>query len=105
MSDFTVGDTTPALTGTTGTNLAGATIELHLSKPDSTVITKKDTDGLELTDPTTGAWSCPWADGDLDQPGTWRVELQVTYSGGGTQSFNRTAAGDYVTFGVVPQAA
>ena len=53
---FVAGDTAPDLTGTctsgtTPANLTGATLELHLTRPDKTVITRAGTivDGAEGT--------------------------------------------------------
>ena len=37
-------------------------------------------------DPLAGTWRYTWQTGEL-VAGTWAVELQVTYSGGGVQTF------------------
>lgn len=74
-SRFT-GDTAPALSGSVNTDVTGATIELHLRRPDRTVLTRAAT----VTDATTGAWSMDWQTGDLEQDGSWSVEAQITYS-------------------------
>lgn len=37
-------------------------------------------------DPLAGTWRYTWEAGEL-VAGTWAVELQVTYSGGGVQTF------------------
>lgn len=83
MSTFTTGDTAPPLTGSVNANLTGATVTLHLRKPGQDVLTKAAT----ITDPAAGEWSCAWAPGDLDEPGTWRLEAQVTFSGNTVQTF------------------
>lgn len=83
MAEFTVGDTAPDLTGTVNADLTGATVELHIRKPDQTVLTKA---GI-VTDAATGAWSYTWATGDLGTPGVWTVEAQVTYSNERVQTF------------------
>lgn len=83
MAKFTVGDDAPALTGTVNADLTGATVELHLLKPDRTVLTV----AADVTDEAGGAWSYAWADGDLDQSGGWQVEAQVTFSSGRVQTF------------------
>lgn len=83
MSTFTTGDTAPPLTGTVNANLTGATVTLHLRKPDATTLTKPAT----ITAAATGAWSYSWAVGDLDTPGVWEVEAQVTFSDTTVQTF------------------
>lgn len=83
MPTFTIGDTAPALTGTVNADLTGATQVAHIRKPDGTVLTKTAT----ATDALNGAWSATWAVGDLDQPGRYLVELQVTFAGGLIQTF------------------
>ena len=84
---FVAGDTAPDLTGTctsgtTPANLTGATLELHLTMPDKTVITRAGV----IVDGAAGTWRYTWQTGEL-VAGTWAVELQVTYSGGGVQTF------------------
>ena len=84
---FVTGDTAPDLTGTcssgtTPANLTGATLELHLTRPDKTVITRAGV----VVDGAAGTWRYTWQTGEL-VAGTWAVELQVTYSGGGLQTF------------------
>ena len=83
MTTFTAGDTAPALTGTVNATLTGATVEAHLRKPDGTTLTKPAT----VTDAATGAWSYSWAVGDLQTPGVWEVEVQVTFSDATVQTF------------------
>ena len=84
---FVTGDTAPDLTGTctsagSPANLTGATLELHLTRPDKTVITRAGV----VVDGASGTWRYTWQTGEL-AAGTWAVELQVTYSGGGVQTF------------------
>lgn len=83
MATFTTGDTAPALTGIVNADLTGATAVAHLRKPDATVVTKAAT----ITDALTGAWAVAWSAGDLDQGGSWKMELQVTFAGGAIQTF------------------
>ena len=83
-----VGDTSPDLTGQclsngTGKSITGATLEVHVRRPDGTVITRA---GVPVT-PATGEWSMPLQVGDLTVAGTHRVEVQVTYAGGKVQTF------------------
>lgn len=89
MAAFTVGDTSPDLTGTltsngTPVNLTGASLAVHVRKADkTTVITLTGA----IVDAPAGKWSAPWGANDLSQAGTHRVEVQVTYSGGKVQTF------------------
>jgi hypothetical protein len=98
---YTVGDTSPALTGTVSASLVGATAEVHVSRPDNTIITHVAT----VTDAPNGGWSMALATGDLNQPGTYRVEVQVTFSNGKVQTFYYDALGSYGHFTVRDQIA
>ncbi len=91
---FTLGDTLPALTGVcrsdpgdgTGpaaVNGTGTTAEAHLLSPAGTVKNRTVTVGAD------GKWSLPWATGDLDAPGVWYVEVQLTFPGGSVETFGR----------------
>src|SRR4051812_18913787 len=82
-ASFTVGDTSPALTGSVNADVTGASIELHLKKPGGQVITKDAT----IVSATTGTWKCEWAEGDIDEAGPWEVEAQVTFVGPKVQTF------------------
>ena len=100
LATFFTGDTSPDLTGTCTSNgvaavITGATLALHLKKPDGTIVTKAGT----IVSGPAGTWSYSWAPGDLDQTGTWWVEVQVTYSGGKIQTFGPSS------FAVVEQFA
>lgn len=88
---YTVGDTAPNLTGrctykesATGpelpVNLTGATVELHVQQPDRVVLT------IPATGNADGSWSAPWP-APIAQSGAHDVEVQVTFSGGGIQTF------------------
>jgi len=106
MQEFTVGDTEPALTGTVNANLTGATVELHLLKPDGTTALTRDTgNGLAVTAAATGAWAYTWSAGDLDVDGLWSVELEALWAGGRRQTFARDAEGHSVQFKVRRQYA
>lgn len=83
MLTLTVGDTAPALTGTTGVSLVGATAEVHIRRPDRTVIDRP----AVITDGTAGDWSMDWQVGDLNNTGTYYVELEVTFAAGEVQTF------------------
>ena len=97
---YHVGDTAPALTGRLTTagvpkDVTGATLEVHIAKPDATVLTRAAT----VTAALTGDWSMAWQTGDLAQAGGYRVEVQVTYSNTTLQTFG------YEWFTVEPQIA
>ena len=76
LTIFTSGDTGPGLSGGVGMDVTGATIELHLRRPDRTVLTRT----AEISSATAGHWLMPWVEGDLDHIGWWMVEAQVTFS-------------------------
>lgn len=95
------GDTAPTLTGTVSANLTGATTVTHIVRPDKTVLTKAAT----ITDAATGAWSIDWVAGDLAQVGAHYVEVQVTFSNGKIQTFQRDASGQKVSFNIYEQYA
>jgi hypothetical protein len=79
----TVNDT-PTLTGSVGTSTVGAAVPaVHVKRPDGTVVNRNGT----WTDTATGAWSCTLQAGDLTQAGYHLLEVQVTFAGGGIQTF------------------
>ena len=80
---WTVGDTSPALTGTVAANLTGATLEAHVRWRDGTVLSRAAT----ATDAANGAWEMAWQTGDLTVIGPAVVELEVTFSSGDVQTF------------------
>lgn len=94
MTTLTVGDTGPALTGTLNANLTGATVVVHIKRPDRTVVIKTAT----VTDALTGAWSIAWSAGDLSQAGAYTVEVQVTFSNFTIQTFGTDKRGGAVLF-------
>lgn len=98
---YTVGDTAPALTGTVSASLVGASVEIHIARPDSSTISRAGT----VTNAATGGWSLALAAGDLTIPGTYRVEVQVTFSGGSIQTFAFDGNGQSITFPVRDQIA
>jgi hypothetical protein len=100
----TVGDTAPNLTGTFAADGTAASAVANVARPDGTVFSH----AVVLTNPTPSstAWSMPFSDGDLNQAGVYRVELQVTFGGGGgTQTFYFDADGQYNYFPVRDQIA
>jgi hypothetical protein len=91
---LTVADTRPDLTGTcsntdpitnvtTAANITGSTLALHIRRGDGTSLTKV---GSIVSGPA-GTWSYRWIAGDLTVAGAYRVEVQVTFSDGGIQTF------------------
>lgn len=89
----TVGDT-PVLTGSVGTSTVGAEGEIHIQRPDETVIEHP----VDWTDTATGAWSADLVDGDLNQEGTHYLEVEVVFAGGARQTFAVDDDGREVTF-------
>ena len=88
MSTLTVGDTRPILTGQalngdSGAVVTGATAELHIRRPDGAVLVVTPT----WTNTVIGTWSYTWVVGDLSIAGVWEVDLRVTYSDTGEQTF------------------
>lgn len=86
---WTVGDTKPDLTGTcmdgdAPTPITGAVLKVHVRKPSGEVLPDKT--ATEVDGPA-GKWSATWAPGDLDEAGNWEAEVEVTFSGGGVQTF------------------
>lgn len=80
-----VGDTTPPFTAVcssagTPANLAGASVKVHVRKPDRTVLVLDGSPGVN------GNVAAAWPEA-LDQAGEWSAEVQVQYSDGGVQTF------------------
>lgn len=80
-----VGDTKPDFTATCNSDgapldLTGATVKVHLRKPDRTVLV------LDATADAQGRVVAAWPE-PLDQAGSWQAEVQVTYSDQGVQTF------------------
>lgn len=88
MATFTVGDTSPNLSGTLTSgsvpaNITGAALAVHVKRPDGTVLNLTGT----IVDPLAGSWSVAWGASDLSVKGSHDVEVQVTYSNGKIQTF------------------
>ena len=98
MLTLTVGDygTGATLTGTCNAVITGATLELHIRRPDGTTLTEPAT----IVDGVAGTWSAPLEDGDLTVAGDYLVEVQVTFSNGDPQTFALDTAGRPVFFRV-----
>jgi len=100
MTGWTVGDTTPALTGTildgaTGVSLTPAlTVTAHVTRADTTTFDRAVTLGNQGTSP--GSWSLAWTVGDLTVAGGYSVEIDVAWVGSsqvyGPVNFQVTAA-------------
>lgn len=96
---LTVGDTGPVLEGTVNADLVGAELEVHIVRPDLTVIEREATGGED------GAWTAELVEGDLTMAGQHLVEVEVTYSNGKTQTFAKATTGMNVWFHVREQYA
>ena len=83
--ELVTGDTAP-LTGSVGMAVVGATGESHIAWAGGAVTVHPVT----WTDTATGAWSLEWDDPIPDNPGTARVEVQVTFSDGSVQTVGPT---------------
>lgn len=67
-------------------NLTGATARFLMRKrgESASVI---DAEADIGADPTLGIVSYSWAEGDTDEPGDYDAEFEVTFDGGGVQTF------------------
>lgn len=88
MTTWTVGDLEPPLAGTClngdqPVDLSTATVvEVHVKRPDGTVISRPVTSTV-----APGDWIFFLQEGDLNMPGAYRLEVQVTWPGGRPQTF------------------
>jgi hypothetical protein len=91
---YTVGDTFPNLTGTVSADLTGATLSVHVARPDGTVFSHAAT----AVSPTAGTWTMAFSAGDISLEGVYRVEVEVTFSNGKVQTFTYDTDGRVGTF-------
>src|SRR6478752_5886991 len=90
---LTVNDTRPDATLTctsnaVGVNLTSATCVLHVKRPDGTSVTRTaPAGGFTVTTPASGVCTYRWQTGDLTISGNYTLEVQVTYSDTGIQTF------------------
>jgi len=102
---LTVGDTAPTLTGSINADATGATGEIHIRRPDATVIERAVT--FPVTGPTESTWSAVLQTGDLNQgsdlpPGAeYQLELEVTFASGKIQTYIRDPATGRSTYFLV----
>lgn len=68
-----------------GVDLNGAVVRF-LMRAVGTATPKVAADA-EIVDASTGEVRYAWAEGDLDTPGVFRAEWEVTYSGGDQETF------------------
>jgi hypothetical protein len=103
MSGWKTGDTYPPLRGTVQDS--GLPIDLttadhilvYIRRPDLAVLVK-----TPIFDASVGGWSVEWSSSDLSVPGTYSVEVEVSWTPDAVQTF----PGDgYATFTVTPQLA
>lgn len=94
--NFTVNDTGPALTGQLHDGTPGRLVPVDLAEASSLAVhilrPRRGRDPIEkAASPVStaeGRWqAAPWAQGDLDEPGTYKVEVQVTWSDTSVQTF------------------
>lgn len=62
-------------------------VELHLEKPDESVVTADDSGAVTVEDSPNGIVSYQFQSGDLDQQGRYRYEWEVTYGDGEVLTF------------------
>lgn len=98
--ELTVGDTAPTLTFTVNADITGATLEIHVRRPDGTTFTRP----AGVVDGPAGRGSSTLTTGNLNQAGRYYLEVQVTFSGGAIQTFRKKAGRD-VSFLVGDQIA
>lgn len=102
MSERTVGDTGPDVTGNVSANLTGATsVTAHIRRPDGSTFSRTAQPGGGVD----GAWSMPLQTGDLTTGGLYYVELEVVFGNGKTQTFADTGEGLPAYFPVRDQYA
>ena len=115
MPIYTVGDNASSLSGTVYSmndegalalaDLTGASVEVHVRKPSGIVVSvAADVVPIdpENVEGTKGRWLYDWTDptlDEIDEPGIWLVEGEVTYAGGKQQTFGESG------FRVRPQFA
>lgn len=95
MTILTVADNT-GLTGSVNADLTGATLAVHVKRPDGTVINRAGT----IVDAAGGDWSFDLVDGDLTVVGTYKIEIKVTFSNGEHQVYGTDRSGKEITFKV-----
>lgn len=87
-TNWTAGDRLANLTGTcknrdTPVDLTASTaVVAHIKRPDDTLINRAATREAGV-----GEWSLAWAADDLNDAGTYVVEIEVTWDGGLPQTF------------------
>lgn len=86
------GDTEPAFERTledvdgTEVNLSGASVVFLMRKRGETATVVDAAADIDA-DPSSGLVSYAWAAGDTDTPGDYDAEFEVTFDGGGVQTF------------------
>jgi len=62
-------------------------VEIHIEKPDGTVLTDDTTGAVTVENSTEGKVRYDFQSGDLDQTGRYRYEWEVTFGDGGVLTF------------------
>lgn len=75
----TAGDTRPPFTGAVGVDVTGGSVEVHILRPDGTLLVRPAT----ITTAATGAWSYTPADGELNVGGNYIIDAKATLADGG----------------------
>lgn len=109
MSTFTIkkNDTSPDLQATltdadgAAVNLTGATVRFHMRLPGASSA-KVDAAGSIVGTATDGVAKYSWSAGDTDTAGVYEAEFEITYSGGGIETF---PSGGYILVNVLEDLA
>jgi len=59
-----------------------SSVEIHIETPDGNVITDDTGGGVTVVDANNGKVKYEFSSGDLDTPGRYRYEWQITFGGG-----------------------
>lgn len=86
------GDTGPPIRDTlvaddTPVDLSGATVKIHLTKPDKTLVTADDSGAVTVESAADGEVKYDFQTGDLDQRGSYNYEWEITFGDGTVQTY------------------
>jgi hypothetical protein len=63
-------------------DISNSIVAIHIEQPDGTVITDDTNGNVTVVDAVNGNVKYEFSSGDLDQPGRYRYEWEVTFGGG-----------------------